>query len=249
MIDFKNKVTLVTGAADGLGKVIAQSFAAYGSKVVVADINDELGAKTIAEIRSKGGEAEYFHTDVSNVDQVKALVNFTMDTYGRLDCAINNAGISMHPTILHEIEDSMMDRVIGVNLKSIFYCMKYEIIEMLKTGGGAIVNMSSVGGLLGTPGQSMYNTTKHGILGMTKAAAVEYAKKGLQINAICPGAVKTAIWEASGLLEKIEANIPAGKAAEAQDIANIALFLCSNAAPSIMGAAIVSDNCQSIYLP
>lgn len=240
MIDVKGKNVVVTGAGSGIGRAAAIQFAKSGANVVVSDINEENAKKVSEEIKELGVKSIYVKTDVGDPAQIKELIEKTVETFGSVDCAVNNAGIGMYYTPLHLVEDVVVDKLIDVNLKSVFYCMKYEIAEMLKQGGGAIVNIASIGGLRGTPGLCLYNATKHGVIGFTKSAAVEYIKDNIHINAICPGPTDTNMFP-DEIKEKMAKDIPAGKLAKPEEMGDLAVYLCSDSAKSITGDAIVVD--------
>ena len=186
-----DKVALITGGSAGIGRTTSFMFAREGAKVVVADINVAGGEETVKIIEEEGGIATFIKTDVSIASEVEEMINKTVETYGRLDCAFNNAGIPLHRSIL-ECTEEEWDNIMNVNLKSVFLCMKYEIIQMLKNGGGAIVNTASIAGLVGTANVSAYVASKHGVIGLTKAIALEYVKKGIRVNAVGPHLVWSA---------------------------------------------------------
>jgi NAD(P)-dependent dehydrogenase (short-subunit alcohol dehydrogenase family) len=246
---FQDKVVLVTGATSGIGKVCALAFAREGARVVVVGRRLEEGEKTVKQIKDEGGEAFFIQTDVSQSQEVMNMVALTIETYGRLDCAFNNAGISgdaLMPTADHSEEN--WDTVMSINLKGVWLCMKYQIPEMLKHGGGAIVNNSSIYGLAAsTVGHVPYAVSKHGVIGLTKTAAFEYAKQGIRVNAICPGythteMVDSALQALPDLFEKVLANdIPMGRIAEVEEIANAVLWLSSDEASFVTGQALAPD--------
>lgn len=250
MFEMNGKVIIVTGATAGLGYASAKALARQGAKVALAARREEKGQALAEEIRKEGGEAFFLRTDVSDKTQLKALVDETVKRYGRIDGALNNAGIAQPYTPLHEVSDEFLDKIIDVNLKSVFYSMKYEITEMLKTGGGSIVNMASIGGLKGTPGMCLYNATKAGVIGMTRGAAMDYARKGIRINAICPGATETEIF--SGVdkdrMDAIAETIPTGKFGKADEIAASVVALLSDETGNVTGTYLVADNGQSTML-
>ena len=245
---FQNKVVIVTGATTGIGNVSARAFAREGAKVVLAARRAELGYQLVAQIKADGGEASFIQTDVTQTPDVIKMVNYAIATYGRLDCAFNNAGIggdAMIPT--HEHTEENWDNVINVNLKSVWLCMKYQIPEMLKHGRGSIVNNSSVYGLIAsTVGHVPYAVSKHGVIGLTKTAAFEYAKQGIRVNAVCPGLthselVDNALEAIPGLAEKFLVDVPMGRIAETQEIANAVLWLSSDEASFVTGQALAPD--------
>jgi len=247
---FDNKAALVTGAGSGIGRYSALAFANEGASVMVSDINTEGGEETVQMIQESKGAAHFFQCDVSQTDQVKNLIQATTDKYGRLDYAINNAGISMRPSSTVELDEAEWDRVININLKSVYLCMKYEIPHMQKIGGGVIINMSSLAGFRGKAGTLAYSASKHGVIGMTKTAALEYAKEGIRINAICPGLTKSGMTagldQRPELAESLLALIPMGRIGLSQNIADAAVWLCDDTASFITGHVLVIDGGQTI---
>ena len=250
MFDLTGKVFIVTGATSELGYAAAKALAAQGAKVVLAGRRENKGKAVEQEIVDAGGSALFVTTDVSDKAQLKALVDSAVAKYGRLDGAVNNAGIAQPYTPLHEVDDDFMDQIVNVNLKSVFYSMKYEIPELLKAGGGSIVNISSIGGLRGTPGMCLYNATKAGVLGLTRGAAMDYARQNIRINAVCPGATVSEIF--NGVYEAqqkaIAETIPTGKFGKAEEIAALIVSLCADETANITGTNIVADNGQSTML-
>lgn len=245
-MDFEGKIALVTGGASGIGRAAALLFAAQGAKVVIGDLLEGEGAGAVRAIRENGGDAVFVRTDISDSRQVEALVGKALDTYGRLDCAFNNAGIEQSLAPLAEIADGEWDRIIRVNLRGTFLCLKYEIRAMRAQGRGAIVNASSVAGLVGGPLNGAYVASKHGILGLTRAAALEYASAGIRINAVCPGMTRTPmLGMITGGDAAVEAMIvalhPIGRAALPEEIARAAVWLCSDEASFITGHALAVD--------
>lgn len=247
-ISFDNKVALVTGAAGGFGLECAKAFAQSGAKVMLADINEELLQKSTQELRDLGLEVDCLKCDVASEEQVKNLVQKTIESFGRLDCAYNNVGIHGRVTAgIAEIERADFDRVVAVNLGGIWNCMKYEIAQMLKqNSGGAIVNCSSQCGLVGLAGVSSYTASKHGVIGLTKCAALEYARNGITINAICPGTsdtpmVQQAIKDFPQHMANVIEAIPLGRMGKAQEIAALVLWLCSDYGKFTIGQAIAID--------
>lgn len=234
------KVALVTGASSGIGRATALAFAREGAKVVVADVTVEGGEETVAQVEKAGGEAIFVKTDVSKAVEVEALVAKTVATYGRLDCAHNNAGIAGNAkTIVDDTEDNW-DRILAINLKGVWLCMKYEIVHMLKQGGGAIVNTASGAGLIGVRRGGAYVASKHGVVGLTKTAALEYAKAGIRVNCVCPGPIDTPMLQGIGgsnqvVIERMVAAQPGGRLGKSAEIAEAAVWLCSDAASFITG--------------
>lgn len=234
------KVALVTGASSGIGRATALAFAREGAKVVVADVTVEGGEETVAQVEKAGGEAIFVKTDVSKAVEVEALVAKTVATYGRLDCAHNNAGIAGNAkTIVDDTEDNW-DRILAINLKGVWLCMKYEIAHMLKQGGGAIVNTASGAGLIGVRRGGAYVASKHGVVGLTKTAALEYAKAGIRVNCVCPGPIDTPMLQGIGgsnqvVIERMVAAQPGGRLGKSAEIAEAAVWLCSDAASFITG--------------
>jgi NAD(P)-dependent dehydrogenase (short-subunit alcohol dehydrogenase family) len=244
----EGKVALVTGGGSGIGRASVLAFAREGAKVVVADVNVEGGAETVRLIKEADGEAIFVKVDVSQATEVEAMVNQTVETYGRLDCAFNNAGIAGTPLVsTADYVEEVWDDVISINLKGVWLCLKYEILQMLKQGGGAIVNTASVAGLVGTRVAGMaYAASKHGVVGLTRTAALEYAQKGLRINAVCPGWIHTPMADAvaSGKpeLEKlIIERHPIGRVGTPEEVAEAVVWLCSNAASFVTGHLMAVD--------
>ncbi|WP_245577821.1 SDR family NAD(P)-dependent oxidoreductase [Gelidibacter mesophilus] len=248
----QNKVALVTGAAQGIGYATAQLFAEYGAKVVLADYNEELVNKAAQQLTDKGFEALAIKCDVSKEEEVKAMVEKIVKEFSRLDYAFNNAGIQ---NILAEAADQTkedFDRVISVNLKGVWSCMKYELQQMRKQGFGAIVNCSSIGGILGGAMRGTYHAAKHGIIGLTKSAALEYAPMGIRINTICPGMIYTPMAEKmieGGQKEALEAmlkTVPVKRYGQPEEMANVVVWLCSDSASFVVGHTLVADGGYSI---
>jgi NAD(P)-dependent dehydrogenase (short-subunit alcohol dehydrogenase family) len=246
LLGLENKVALVTGGGSGIGRACALAFAREGAKVVVADVMERGGEETVQMILEAGGESIFVKTDVSKTTDVEALVNRAVDTYGRLDCAINNAGIEgiMAPTA--DCTEENWNRVININLKGVWLCMKYEIPEMRKKGGGAIVNMASVAGLVGFQEMPAYCASKGGIIQLTKVAALEYAKAGIRVNAVCPGVIRTPMVERlTGGNREAEAQFtvmePVGRMGTPEEIAESVVWLCSDAASFVTGHPMVVD--------
>ena len=244
--DFQGRVAVVTGAGSGMGLATAQAFAESGAAVVLADSNEQPLRTAAAELTSAGHQALDVGCDVSDEAQVAALVERTVDTFGRLDFAFNNAGIQAPPTDAADEPADTFDRVHAINLRGVWACMKHELRPMRAQGSGAIVNCSSLGGLVGLPGRAAYHASKHGVLGLTKSAALEYAPRGIRINAICPGTIETpmvADMLAKGELDMDEAiaNQPIARLGQASEIAAAVLWLCSPGASFVIGVALPID--------
>jgi NAD(P)-dependent dehydrogenase (short-subunit alcohol dehydrogenase family) len=242
------KVALVTGGASGIGRATALIFAREGATLVIADMHEEGGQQTVHMIRENGGDATFVQVDVSRAIEVEAMVSATVETYGRLDCAHNNAGIGSRPRVrLHELSEEGWDQVMSINLKGVWLCMKYEILQMLQQGNGAIVNTASIMGLVGSWSRSgAYNASKHGVVGLTKTAALEYATAGLRVNAVCPGYIRTPlIAEALTSDPEMEAQIiarhPVGRMGRPEEIAEAVVWLCSDAASFVTGHTMTVD--------
>ncbi len=241
---FTNKVVIVTGGASGIGRAAAIAFAKKGAKVAVADWTEN--QETVELITASGGEAIFIKCDVSKADDVKAMVEKTVATFGRLDYAFNNAGIEGAAAPSKDCTEENWDKTIGVNLKGIWLCMKYEIPEILKQGKGAIVNCASVAGLVGFGGVPAYVASKHGVVGLTKTAALECAQLGIRVNAVCPGVIQTPMIdrltgtnkEAIDQFTKLE---PVGRFGQPEEIANAVVWLCSDKASFVTGHAMAVD--------
>jgi NAD(P)-dependent dehydrogenase (short-subunit alcohol dehydrogenase family) len=240
---FESKVVVVTGGNVGIGRATALAFADEGARVVVAARRSQEGEDCVARIRESGGEACFVQTDVSNATDVEALIAACIAKYGGLDYAVNNAGIEGTPFVrAADYEEETWDRVIDINLKGVWLCMKYEIPAMLKRGQGAIVNMSSVAGLKGGGIGVAYHASKHGVIGLTKAAALEYAAKGVRVNAVCPAVVETAMAERAffqdgDLAAQVTAMHPMGRVGKPGEVAATVLWLCSEGASFVTGHA------------
>jgi glucose 1-dehydrogenase len=245
--DFSGKVALVTGAAGGMGHATALAFAAAGAQVVAADIAVDGGEQTVADIRAAGGEAVFVRTDVSRADDVQAAVERAVSSYGGLDCAANMAAIETETTLLADCEEATFDRLVAVNLKSIFLCLKYEIRAMLQRGAGSIVNIASTNSFRPLPKQAAYTATKHGIIGLTKTAAIEYAGAGIRVNAVAPGAIDTPMLRgALAARGSKEADVIArlslvNRFGDPAEIANAVLWLCSDQSSYTMGHVLAVD--------
>ncbi|MCX7907405.1 MAG: SDR family oxidoreductase [Bacteroidetes bacterium] len=239
---FHGRVALVTGGASGIGRATALAFARAGAQVVVSDVAVEGGQRTVSEIQQAGGEALFIQADVSDPQQVQELIQRTFEAYGRLDCAFNNAGIEGAQASTAECTEENWDRVLAINLKGVWLCMKYEIPVMLRQGGGAIVNTASVAGLVGFPNIPAYVASKHGVVGLTKTAALEYAQQGIRINAVCPGVILTPMVERfSPDPQSLAAMEPIGRLGRPEEVAEAVLWLCSDAASFVTGVAFPVD--------
>lgn len=240
------KIALITGAGSGIGRASALTFAREGAKVAVADKLVDGGRETVRMVEAAGGTASFIEVDVSDAASVEAMVNSTVETYGRIDCAYNNAGIEGQVAPTDSYADDMFDRVIAVNLTGVWLCMKYEIPRLLEQGGGAIVNTASGAGLIGVAGLSAYVASKHGVIGLTKTAALEYAKSGIRVNAVCPGLIQTPMVERltadqPQLGEALVAMEPVGRTGRPEEIAESVVWLCSDAASFVTGHAMSVD--------
>lgn len=242
----QDKVILVTGGASGIGRVTAYALAQAGAKVVVADVNAAAGAETAQVIRDKGGDALFVATDVGDAAAVQHLIQTIVQTYGRLDCAFNNAGIEGVPTRTADASEADFDQIMRVNVKGVWLCMKYEIQQMVAQGDGAIVNTASVAGLVGAHSLPVYAASKHAVVGLTKSAAVEYARKGVRVNAVCPTVIRTPMVE-RGLaalpqfMDVVKQSIPMRRIGEPEEVAAAVLWLCSDAAKFVTGATLTID--------
>lgn len=246
MADFEGKVALVTGGGTGIGRATAIAFAREGANVVIGNRNSDAGNAVVKLIKDAGGEASFLQTDVSSEDDIKALVDHAVATYGRLDGAFNNAGIGGAPGPLADQTVDNYDAVMNINVKGVWLSMKYEIQAMLKTGGGAIVNNSSVGGLLGFAGIGIYSASKHAVMGLTKSAALEYSSQGVRVNAVNPAVIRTPMAEGLAKTHQIEpdgfaAMHPIGRIGEPEEVANVVLFLCSDKSSFVTGTGSCVD--------
>lgn len=245
--DFTGKVAIVTGGSTGIGKATALAFAKAGAKLVIADVNEDAANQTVQEIRNHKAEAIFVRTDVSQSADVQAMIKITLETYGRLDCAFNNAGISGANHPIHEHPEDLWHKVIAINLTGVWLCLKYEIGAMLQAGnGGAIVNTSSVLGLVGVQALSPYVAAKHGVVGLTKESGQTYAQQGIRVNCVNPGYIRTPMtMQNEGIsvemMEQIAAGEPIGRMAEPDEVANAVLFLCSDEASFITGTTLAVD--------
>ena len=247
-MEFKDKIILITGAGSGIGRVTAHAFAKEGGTVIVADINEKGGAETVQQIEALGGKAMFIKNNVADYEDVVKMHQTIIDKFGQLDVAINNAGIGGIPARTHESSIKNWDQVMAVNATGVFYCMKVQIEQMLKQGSGAIVNTASIAGLRGLPNNLAYVASKHAVVGMTKTAAMEYARNKIRINAICPVFTVTPLFDpevmekiSAGLSSKLKKGIPMKRFADPIEMANTILWLCSDKASFVTGHAMPVD--------
>lgn len=245
MNELNGKVAIVTGASSGIGRSVAQLYAQNGLKVIVSDVNDAGGAETVQLIQQAEGQAAYIHTDVASAADCEKLVNFALETYGRLDVACNNAGIGGESNLTGLYSPEGWDKVIGVNLSGVFYCMRYEIPAMLKSGGGAIVNMTSILGQVAFAMAPAYVAAKHGVVGLTRTAAVEYASQGIRINSVGPAFIQTpmisTLEENPDLLKMLVDLHPIGRLGQPEEVAELVLWLSSEKASFVTGSYYAVD--------
>ena len=242
----KRIVALVTGGSSGIGRASALAFARKGATVAIADVATDTGDETARMIKQNGGQAMFVRCDVSKAVEVKAMIDKIVEVYGRLDWALNNAGIegALLPIVDYPIE--ACSHLLSIDLMGVWLCMKYEISKMLRQGGGVIVNMASAAGLVGVPGDSPYSAAKHGVIGMTKAVALEYAKSNIRVNAICPGSTKTQMSDRISAKDPVRQkehleNTPLGRIGLPEEIASVVVWLCSDAASFVTGHALAVD--------
>src|SRR5258706_10482424 len=250
-MDFKGKVALITGGANGIGRATAHAFSQHGAKLVVVDRDQAARAGVAGAIRQQGGEARFIAADVTKAADGQNYVKVALETYGRIDCFHNNAGIEGKIGLTAEYDEAMLDAVIGVNVKGCFLGLRHVLPVMLKQKSGAIVNTASVAGLTATPGMPAYVASKHAVLGLTKTAAGEVARDGIRINAVCPGPVDTRMIQSlaqqlnpddpSVITQRYQASLPSGRYSQPEEGANIVLYLCSEYSTNITGAHFVID--------
>jgi NAD(P)-dependent dehydrogenase (short-subunit alcohol dehydrogenase family) len=242
---FEGKCVLVTGAGSGIGRATALAFAAESARLVLSDVDEWNGQATVAAAQRLGVEAEFVRADVARAADCAAMVDRAVARFGRLDVAFNNAGINIPAAPIADVDESAWHRIVGINLTGVFLCMKYEIAAMKRGGGGAIVNTASVGGLIGTAGVTAYCATKHGVVGLTKSAALDHIRDGIRINAVCPGGTRTpmlAEWFKDPDVERTAlAGTPIGRMADPAEIARAVLFVASDEASFMVGHALVAD--------
>lgn len=250
-MDFSGKVALITGGGGGIGRAAAVGFAKGGAKVVVVDRDQSLGEGTVGVVRQQGGEASFVAADVSKSADVQAYVKAALDTFGKIDCFFNNAGIEGKLANTVDLEDEAFDQVMAVNVRGVFLGLKHVLPSMIKQGSGAVVNTASVAGLVGTPGMPAYVASKHAVIGLTKTVSGEVARNGVRVNAVCPGPIDTRMIQSlaqarnpndpEGFAAGYQQIIPIGRYGRAEEIANLVLFLCSDTAANMTGGHYVSD--------
>ena len=248
---YTGKVAFVTGAANGIGRATAQAFAREGASVVVADVSEQGNQETARLIEELGGRAIALKCDVTRASDVKAALDKTIETFGRLDFAFNNAGVEQKAVATAQLDEAEWDRIVNTDLRGVFLCLKHEIPLMQKLGGGAIVNTSSGAGVIGIKEGAAYTAAKHGVIGLTKSAALEYAKSNIRVNAVAPGYINTPMMDrftggtAEGQ-EKVIAEEPIGRMGQPEEIANAVVWLCSDASSFVVGHALVVDGGQTV---
>ncbi len=245
-VDLRNQIVLLTGAGGGIGRETALAFAREGAKLALSDVDTGAGEETVALARKEGTEAVFIGADVTDPNAVEGLVATTLEHFGRLDCAVNNAGVEHESRKLVDCTLDMWDRTLEVNLKGVWLCMKYEIPPMLTAGGGVIVNVSSAAGLGGAPSASPYAASKHGVVGLTRTAAIEYAKNGIRVNAVCPSYTRTEMVQRvldtrPEMKKTLLKASPMGRLGEPEEVAQTILWLCSPRSSYVNGAAIPVD--------
>lgn len=243
---FQNKVAFVTGGAAGMGLAAVKAFSEAGAAVAVVDSNEAAARLVVEDLVRSGQKAVAIRCDVSQEQEVKAAVEKTISEFGSLDAAFNNAGIQSPATELPDLDTAEYRRILGVNLDGVFFCMKYQLLQMRKQGSGAIVNNSSLGGLVGVPGRAAYHATKHGVIGLTKSAALEFAERGIRINAVCPGIIDTAMVSGmlkneTGVMQEMMRDVPAKRLGLASEVAEAVVWLCSSKASFVTGQAMPVD--------
>jgi NAD(P)-dependent dehydrogenase (short-subunit alcohol dehydrogenase family) len=245
-ISFNGKVAFITGAASGMGLATAKAFAESGASVAIVDFNLEAAERVAAEIKVTGKKAIAIQCDVSKEDQVANAVKKTVEAFGSLDLAFNNAGIQIPYKETQDVTSEEFNRILDINLRGVWHCMKHELLQMHKQKSGSIVNNSSIGGINGNPGMGPYHATKHGVLGLTKSAALENAKKGVRVNAVCPGLIMTPmidkmVQDKPDILDIFTAAVPMGRAGKPEEVASAVMYLSSSQAGFITGQSVVID--------
>jgi NAD(P)-dependent dehydrogenase (short-subunit alcohol dehydrogenase family) len=243
--DLLSRIAIVTGAASGIGEAAALLYAAHGAKVVVSDINEKSGNEVVEKIRNNSGESIFVKTDVSDAKQCNFLVNKTVETFGSVDVCFNNAGISGESNSIADMSIEGWNKMIETNLNSVFYCMKYQIAQMLKQGKGAIINNSSILGSVGFANAAAYTAAKHGIIGLTQTAAIEYSKNGIRTNAIGPGFINTPLLSKAGINEEARPGLvslhPIGRFGESNEVAELVIWLSSDKSSFVSGSYYAVD--------
>jgi len=252
-LEMQDKVALVTGAGSGIGQAVALAFAKQGARVVVSDVNTQAGGQTVSLITELGGEAIFIKTDVSDDTQVGHLVAHSVAKYGRIDYALNNAGVTQNSQKLAEQPVETYDKIFDVSVRGMWLCMRHEIDQMLKQGGGAIVNMGSMSSVVGIPGLSTYSSSKHAVLGLTRGAALDYAKQGIRVNAVGPGTIDTPMIQrfielagSEDVMAPIRAAHPIGRTGRPEEVADAVLWLCSDASSFVVGHMLMVDGGYSV---
>lgn len=243
---FRGKVVLVTGGASGIGRAVVERLAADGARLVVADILQGEGERLVASVRAAGGEALFVRADVRHGDEIQAMVAAAVDTYGSLDCAVNNAGVEHGLQALTDFGEEDWDRIQDINLKGVWLCMKHQLPVMVRQGQGSIVNLASVAGLVGAPMFGPYVASKHGVIGLTRTAALEYGRMGVRVNAVCPSFIRTEMFERSlagrqDLADRLVRNSPLRRLGEPTEVAEAVVWLCSDASSFVNGHALTVD--------
>jgi len=246
MSNFNHKVVLITGAGNGIGRATALAFAKQQAKVVVADISQSDGEATVALIKAQQGEAVFLQCDVTKDNEVKHLIDATIEVYGQLDVAFNNAGIEIEQSKLAQGSEEIFDAIMDVNVKGVWLCMKYQIPQLLKQNNSVIINTASVAGLGAAPKMSVYSASKHAVVGLTKSAAIEYGKQGLRVNAICPAVIDTDMYRRAAQSDPRKAEFvstmhPVGRIGKAEEVAAAVLYLASDLAGFTTGVALPID--------